>query len=247
MFHIIEKNEEGNVGYIFELQHQQQLILYAERNQIIEVRLPLRKGGEYVLRNGYLSDLSAVLYKGMLRMVWHSLEHNIILSGEEEESDRIILSDAMYVRQFGALHLEVRNEQLYLFYSALEPVSQKWQAYMQRLEESQEEPVRIPGMWEKRPIIEPSVIGDQWILKIGVPGRKELRCWEEGFPVYEEKITGHYRKLLADKDTQIQYISHQYEELRKIAVELQEDGKKMREYIQNQQKGHRSKSNAHKI
>ena len=235
------------MSYIFELQQQQQLVLYTERNQIVEARLPLRKGGEYVLRDGYLSDLSAVLYKGMPRMVWHSLEHNIILSGTEEDSDRIILSDAMYVRQFGGLHLEVRADQLYLFYSAMEPVSQKWQVYVQRLENTQEEPVRIPGNWDKRPNVKIYRMGGQWVLEIGIPGKKEIRCWEDAFAIYEEQFTGHYQKLLEEKEAQIRNISRQYEDLRKIAVGLQEDGKKMREYIQNQQKGHRSKNNAHKI
>lgn len=234
------------MNYIFELKQQQKLVIYEEKNQIVEVRLPLRKGGEYVLRNGYLSDLSSVLYKGIPRMVWQSLDHNIILSGIEEDSDRIILSDAMYVRQYGGLRLEVRDEQLYLFYSAMEPVSQKWQLYVQRLEEMQEEPVRIPGTWDVRPFVKTYMIGERWLLEIGNAGRRELRCWEDSFPVYEELLTETYQKLLEDKNAQIQYISSQYENLRKIAVELQEDGKKMREYIQNQQKGHRPKSNAHK-
>ena len=45
---------------VFEQGAQQKLVLYTEGNEIIAVRLPTRMGGEYVLREGYLSDLTAV-------------------------------------------------------------------------------------------------------------------------------------------------------------------------------------------
>ena len=48
------------MGYIFELEHHQQMILYAEGNEIVGIRLPVRRGGEFLLRTGYLSNLSAV-------------------------------------------------------------------------------------------------------------------------------------------------------------------------------------------
>lgn len=48
---------------VFEQGAQQKLVLYTEGNEIIAVRLPLRTGGEYVLRDGYLADLTAVVLK----------------------------------------------------------------------------------------------------------------------------------------------------------------------------------------
>lgn len=78
------------MGYIFELEHHQQMILYTEGNEIVGIRLPVRRGGEFLLRTGYLSNLSAVQYRGNIRFVWHSLEHHIILSGTEKVSDRVI-------------------------------------------------------------------------------------------------------------------------------------------------------------
>ena len=44
------------MGYIFELEHHQQIILYAEGNEIVGIRLPVRRGGEFLLRTGYLSN-----------------------------------------------------------------------------------------------------------------------------------------------------------------------------------------------
>ncbi|MBR5508704.1 MAG: hypothetical protein IKV59_01475 [Lachnospiraceae bacterium] len=235
------------MSYLFDLEQQQKLVLYTERNRIMEVRLPLRKGGEYIFREGYLSDLSAAWYKGQIRMVWHSLEHNIILSGTEPDGDRVILSDAMNIRQYGGLVLFVREERLYLFYSALDPVSQNWQAYVQCLEEIQTEAERIPGTWNRRPRIQVYLLNGQCLLDVGIHGMHQIHIWDEQFSLYEEQITEPVKKLLQEKEAQLQYVSRQYEELRKIAIELQEDGKKMREYIQNRQNGHRSKNDVHKV
>lgn len=55
---------------VFEQGAQQKLVLYTEGNEIIAVRLPLRTGGEYVLRDGYLADLTAVVLENTIRFAW---------------------------------------------------------------------------------------------------------------------------------------------------------------------------------
>ena len=86
------------MSLLFELEQHQKLVVYEEGNQILAVRLPLRRGGEFRMRDGCLSDLTGVIYRGNIRLAWQSLEHHIILSGTEEQSDRIVLSDGYQVR-----------------------------------------------------------------------------------------------------------------------------------------------------
>ena len=81
------------MSLLFDLDQHQKLVIYEEGNQILGVRLPLRRGGEFRMREGCLSDLTGVVYKENIRLAWQSLEHHIILSGTDEQSDRIVLSD----------------------------------------------------------------------------------------------------------------------------------------------------------
>ena len=94
---------------VFEQGAQQKLVLYTEGNEIIAVRLPLRTGGEYVLRDGYLADLTAVVLENTIRFAWHSLEHRIILSDIHGRRDQVVLSDAMNASQYGGLRLVNRE------------------------------------------------------------------------------------------------------------------------------------------
>ena len=71
------------MSLLFELEQHQKLVVYEEGNQILAVRLPLRRGGEFRMRDGCLSDLTGVIYRGNIRLAWQSLEHHIILSGTE--------------------------------------------------------------------------------------------------------------------------------------------------------------------
>lgn len=103
---------------VFEQGAQQKLVLYTEGNEIIAVRLPLRTGGEYVLRDGYLADLTAVVLENTIRFAWHSLEHRIILSDIHGRRDQVVLSDAMNVSQYGGLRLVNREGKLWLFYNS---------------------------------------------------------------------------------------------------------------------------------
>ncbi|RHO82802.1 hypothetical protein DW058_07390 [Clostridiaceae bacterium AF42-6] len=120
------------MSLLFELEQHQKLVVYEEGNQILAVRLPLRRGGEFRMRDGCLSDLTGVIYRGNIRLAWQSLEHHIILSGTEEQSDRIVLSDGYHVRQYGGLKLVTKDQGLWLLYSAKEPEKDVWHAMYSR-------------------------------------------------------------------------------------------------------------------
>lgn len=56
------------MSLLFELEQHQKLVVYEEGNQILAVRLPLRRGGEFRMRDGCLSDLTGVIYRGNIRL-----------------------------------------------------------------------------------------------------------------------------------------------------------------------------------
>lgn len=232
------------MSLLFELEQHQKLVIYEEGNQILGVRLPLRRGGEYRMRDGCLSDLTGVVYKGNIRLAWQSLEHHIILSGTDEQSDRIVLSDGYHVRQYGGLRLEVKGRELWLLYSAKEPEKELWHAYAQQMEEELGEPLELPGTYEKRPVLEVFREGEHTFILVGAEGEEQLYRWEKTWTLLKERfaeeelLPGKLREQLElreaqleEKDRQIAYIREEYENLRQIALKLQEDGRKMKEYI----------------
>ena len=232
------------MSLLFELEQHQKLVIYEEGNQILGVRLPLRRGGEYRMRDGCLSDLTGVVYKGNIRLAWQSLEHHIILSGTDEQSDRIVLSDGYHVRQYGGLRLVVKGQELWLLYSAKEPEKELWHAYAQQMEETTGEPLELPGAYEKRPVLEVFQEGEHTFLLMGAEGEEQLYQWETTWILLNEKheeeelLSGKLREQLElreaqleEKDRQIAYIREEYENLRQIALKLQEDGRRMKEYI----------------
>lgn len=169
------------MGYIFELEHHQQMILYAEGNEIVGIRLPVRRGGEFLLRTGYLSNLSAVQYRGNIRFVWHSLEHHIILSGTEKVSDRVILSDPVNARLYGGLKLFAREEELWIFYTGKEPADSRFHGYMQKLEAEEGEVRELPETYSSRP---GATAGTAW-FRSGTGVRSEGR--REDLPLGRRK------------------------------------------------------------
>ena len=232
------------MSLLFELEQHQKLVIYEEGNQILGVRLPLRRGGEYRMRDGCLSDLTGVVYKGNIRLTWQSLEHHIILSGTDEQSDRIVLSDGYHVRQYGGLRLVVKGQELWLLYSAREPEKELWHAYAQQMEEELGEPLELPGIYEKRPVLEVFQEGEHTFLLVGAEGEEQLYRWEKTWILLKERfaeeelLSGKLREQLElreaqleEKDRQIAYIREEYENLRQIALKLQEDGRRMKEYI----------------
>ena len=223
------------MGYLFEMDHHQQMVLYTEGNEIAGVRLPLRRGGEFSLRTGYLSDLTAVQYAGMIRFAWHSLEHHIILSGTDEKSDRIILSDPVNARIYGGLRLFAFGEELWLFYTGKDPGDAKFHGYMQKLEPVEEEVRELFGSFSMRPVLEPVAAGTRQILVYGKQGEETICRWENGTATVVEEEDGRVREL----EDQLDYAQNQYEELRQITLRLQEDGRRMRDYIRERKNGRR--------
>ena len=223
------------MGYLFEMDHHQQMVLYTEGNEIAGVRLPLRRGGEFSLRTGYLSDLTAVQYAGMIRFAWHSLEHHIILSGTDEKSDRIILSDPVNARVYGGLRLFVFGEELWLFYTGKDPGDAKFHGYMQKLEPVEEEVCELFGAFSMRPVLEPVTAGTRQILVYGKQGEETICRWKNGTATVVEEEDGRVREL----EDQLNYAQNQYEELRQITLRLQEDGRRMRDYIRERKNGRR--------
>lgn len=223
------------MGYLFEMDHQQQMVLYTEGNEIAGVRLPLRRGGEFSLRTGYLSDLTAVQYAGMIRFAWHSLEHHVILSGTDERSDRIILSDPVNARVYGGLRLSAYGEELWLFYTGKDPGDAKFHGYMQKLEPVEEEVRELPGEFPVRPVLEPVSAGTRRILIYGKQGEEMIFQLENGTVSAMGEEDGRVREL----EEQLDYAQNQYEELRQITLRLQEDGRRMRDYIRERKSGRR--------
>ena len=224
---------------VFDQGAQQKLVLYTEGNEIIAVRLPIRTGGEYVLREGYLSDLTAVTCEQTIRFAWHSLEHRIMLSDIHEKRDRAVLSDAMNARQYGGLRLVNREGKLWLFYTAKEPTEPVWKGYLCQPEE-EGDARELPGTYARRPSLEIHRMGVWWILEMGLPGDGSYFIWKENgemIPAREQAVREE-RKKIKEQEQQIAYISEQYEQLRKITMELQEDGRRMMDYIRQKKSGH---------
>lgn len=224
---------------VFDQGAQQKLVLYTEGNEIIAVRLPIRTGGEYVLREGYLSDLTAVTCEQTIRFAWHSLEHRIMLSDIHEKRDRAVLSDAMNARQYGGLRLVNREGKLWLFYTAKEPTESVWKGYLCQPEE-EGDARELPGTYARRPVLEIHRLGVWWILEMGLPGDSSYFIWKESgemIPAREQAVREE-RKKIKEQEQQIAYISEQYEQLRKITMELQEDGRRMMDYIRQKKGGH---------
>lgn len=224
---------------VFDQGAQQKLVLYTEGNEIIAVRLPIRTGGEYVLREGYLSDLTAAAWEQTIRFAWHSLEHRIMLSDIHEKRDRAVLSDAMNARQYGGLRLVNREGKLWLFYTAKEPTEPVWKGYLCQPEE-EGDARELPGTYARRPVLEIHRLGVWWLLEMGLPGDSSYFIWKENgemIPAREQAVRKEQEKI-KEQEQQIAYISEQYEQLRKITMELQEDGRRMMDYIRQKKSGH---------
>ena len=75
---------------------------------------------------------------------------------------------------------------------------------------------------------------------MGLPGDGSHFIWKENgemIPAREQAVREE-RKKIKEQEQQIAYISEQYEQLRKITMELQEDGRRMMDYIRQKKSGH---------
>ena len=137
-----------------------------------------------------------------------------------------------------------KDQGLWLLYSAKEPEKDVWHAYVQQMEEEMGEPQELPGMYEKRPVLQAVQEGGYTFLLVGAEGEEQLYQWEKTWILLaeenqEEKLLPEElqnqldlrQAQLEEKDRQIAYIREEYEKLRQIALKLQEDGRRMKEYI----------------
>ena len=86
----------------------------------------------------------------------------------------------------------------------------------------------LPGSWKERPHMKLYPLGGQWVLETG---EGERYWWQEELIPMDAKE----RQL----ERQLQSAVRQYEELRGIAQELQEEARKLRDYIQREMKSGR--------
>ena len=86
--------------------------------------------------------------------------------------------------------------------------------------------------------------GGYTFLLVGAEGEEQLYQWEKTWILLAEEnqeeklLPGKLQdqldlrqEQLEEKDRQIAYIREEYEKLRQIALKLQEDGRRMKEYI----------------
>lgn len=75
---------------------------------------------------------------------------------------------------------------------------------------------------------------------MGLPGKFSYFIWEENGKIVSarEQAVREEQKKIKEQEQQIAYISEQYERLRKITIELQEDGRRMMDYIRQKKSGH---------
>ena len=129
-------------------------------------------------------------------------------------------------------------------YGLAEPEKDVWHAYVQQMEEEMGEPQELPGTYEKRPVLQAVQEGGYTFLLVGAEGEEQLYQWEKTWILLTEEnqeeklLPGELQNQLdlrqaqlEEKDRQIAYIREEYEKLRQIALKLQEDGRRMKEYI----------------
>lgn len=137
-----------------------------------------------------------------------------------------------------------KGQGLWLLYSAKSLEKDVWHAYVQQMEEEMGEPQELPGTYEKRPVLQAVQEGGYTFLLVGAEGEEQLYQWEKTWILLaeenqEEKLLPEElqnqldlrQAQLEEKDRQIAYICEEYEKLRQIALKLQEDGRRMKEYI----------------
>ena len=106
---------------------------------------------------------------------------------------------------------------------------------MQKLEPVEEEVSELPGGFPVRPVLEPVSAGTRKLLIYGKQGEEMICQWENGTVTVMEEEDGRVREL----EEQLNYAQNQYEELRQITLRLQEDGRRMRDYIRERKNGRR--------
>lgn len=111
---------------------------------------------------------------------------------------------------------------------------------MQKLEAEEGEVRELPETYSSRPVLQPVQLGSGQVLVYGAKGEEKIYRWEgEKLILWKEEDSSGYEEKIRELEEQIICAKEQYEQLRQITMRLQEDGRRMRDYIRDRKKDHR--------
>ncbi|MCI8465938.1 MAG: hypothetical protein HFI63_08795 [Lachnospiraceae bacterium] len=236
------------MGEIHDLPDGTKLVVWEERNQILALTLPLRRGaGVTVLARDVLKDLTCAVFRGSVYYACHSLEHRIFFGLAGDGQPTAILSDPSDERRYSALRLLAWKEELYLFFRARSRGGKTWELKVMRPLSAREAKTLWEGFTEP---MEPVYVdtGGKLVILSG----SRICTWDGKQPPEQGEIlrlgTGQKARdailkleaenrqyktqtenLMRKHETQLGEIKKQYDELAVYATELQQEGKRWRE------------------
>ncbi len=235
------------MGCIHSLPDGTKLAVWEERNQVMALPIPFRRGtGAAVLARDVLKDLTSVVFRGQVYYACHSLEHRILFGAAGEGAPAAVLSDPSDGRQYSGLRLLEWKEELYLFFRARGRDGKLWELKVMRplsdreartLWEGFSEPVEPVYAGGKRLVIlaEGGILtwdgkkqpeqGEILRLGTGQKARDAILKLE----AENRRERARIRALAQEHEARLEEIKRQYDELAAYAGELQQEGKRWRE------------------
>ncbi len=240
--------------YIHSLPDGTKLAVWEERNQVMALPIPFRRGaGAAVLARNVLKDLTSTVFRGQVYYACHSLEHRILFGAVWEGAPAAILSDPSDEKQYSGLRLLEWKEELYLFFRARSRGGKSWEIKAMCPLSDREGRVLWEGFSESA---EPAYVGGErlmvlvegkvltWdgkrppeqgeFLRYGT-GQKardailKLEAENRQYRLREKALLKEREKLIKEQEAQIGAVRKQYDELAAYAGELQQEGKRWRE------------------
>ena len=233
--------------HIHRLPDGTKLAVWEERNQVMALALPSRRGmGAVVLARDILKDLTSTVFRGSVYYACHSLEHRILFGAAGEGQPTAILSDPSDEQHYSALRLLEWKEELYLFFRAKSRTGKSWELRAMRPLAGRE----VKTLWEGlSETTEPVYAAGEKLVILAdgkictwdgkqPPERGELLRFGTGQKARDailklEAEKGQYKAqaetLVKKHERKLQEIKKQYDELAAYAAELQQEGKKWRE------------------
>lgn len=240
--------------YIHGLPDGTKLAVWEERNQVMALALPFRRGaGAAVLAREVLKDLTSHLFRGVVYYACHSLEHRILFGAVGDGAPVAILSDPADDRQYSGLRLLEWHEELYLFFRSRSRTGKGWELKVMRPLSGRE----VVTVWEgfADPVDPVYADGERLVILAGGrlctwdgkhppeegellrhgTGQKArdaiLRLEEENrrHRLREEELLRERESLVKSHEVRIGEIKKQYDELAAYAAQLQQEGKRWRE------------------
>lgn len=236
------------MGCIHSLPDGTKLAVWEERNQVMALTFPFRRGmGVTVLARDVLKDLTSVLFRGSVYYACHSLEHRILFGAAGDGQPVAVLSDPSDEKHYSGLKLLEWKEELYLFFRTRSRTGKSWELKVMRpisdreartLWEGFSEPVKpVYAAFGERLFIlaegkiciwdgkRPPEQGEILKLGTGQKARDAILRLEA-----ESKQHKMQAEALSQKhEVQLGEIKKQYDELAAYAAELQQEGKRWRE------------------